>query len=313
MWRFLLAAVAGIAAGVVVVVFCGRDTGPQPDGSGRQPGVSPSGTRDEIGALINGLRSPDPASRSIFSRNLVRETGMFFGFKPAALPEERDAAIRRWEQWWSLNRGKTKEQWLVDSLSLEDYEGKTLALKTLAEMNSGAAIPAIVNMLDGADTDVKVEAIRALGRLKDERAAAKLIAVLESDEEPMVKHAAARSLGQIGTQDALLALERTTRSGDALTRIEAASALMIRAPERALPVLHSLLVQSNEQARQFAVNALASMKKPESVPYLAPLLQAEEALAEAAHRALFAIAGEDFGREPDAWLRWYERRGGQDD
>jgi hypothetical protein len=307
MWRFLLAAVAGVAAAVVVVALCGSDSGPRPPVSPESVNTPRSDTRDEIGSLIKGLRSPDPAARSIFSRNVVRETGMFFGFKPAALPKERDAAVRRWEEWWSLNRGKTKEQWLIDSLSLKDYEGKTLALKTLVEMNSRACVPAIVSMLDDAGIDLKVDAIRALGKLKGEEAVPALIALLETGEEPRVRHAAARSLGQIGTQEGFVTLERTAKQGDALTRIEAASALMVRAPERALPVLHSLLIESNAEAKQFAISALAAMKKRESVPYLAPLLQAEEPLAAAARRALFAIVGEDLGPEPDAWLQWYER------
>jgi HEAT repeat protein len=306
MWRLVIAAIAGIAAAVVVAVYClpgHRGGSPAQEEGPEKPAVEPSA---DIEALIKGLRSPNPTDRSIFSRNLVRETGMFFGFKPAALAEEREAAIRRWEEWWVDNCRKTREQWLIDSLSAEGYGGKALALKTLAEMNSTAAVPAIVEILDGEDTDLKFEAIRALGKLKAQKAVPKLIAMLEPGEEPKVRHAAARSLGQIGTQEGLIALEHTAEDADPLTRVEAASALMIRAPGRAAKVLHSLLLDGSAEAKQFAINALASLKKPESVPYLAPLLQAQEPVAAAAHRALFTIVGSDLGRKPDAWLQWYD-------
>ncbi len=306
MWRFIIAAVAGIAAGLVVVVFCLPQTSEQSPVSNREPRGEPPDVKADIEALIKGLRSPDPASRSIFSRNLVRETGMFFGFKPADLPEEREAAVRRWEEWWSGNRDKTKEKWLADSLSMPDYGGKSLALKKLAEMQSTAAVPEIIKILDGGNTVLKIDAIRALGILKAEKAVEKLIEMLEPGEEPGVRHAAARSLGQIGSQEGLFALEHTADAEDPLTRIEAASALMIRAPERAAKVLYSLLADDNTEARQFALNALASLKNPESVPYIAPLLHADKPVATAAHRALFSIVGKDLGTEPDSWLEWYE-------
>jgi hypothetical protein len=306
MWRFIIAAVAGISAAIVVLTLCHHDSPQEPAATVRiRPGHD-KGLRADIDALIKGLRSPDAPSRSLFSRNLIRETGMFFGFKPADLPEEREAAVKRWEEWWAANREKTKEQWLADSLSMQDYEGKVLTLKTLAEMESTGAVPEIVKILDGEDAELKFEAIRTLGKLKTEKAVPKLIAMLEPGEAPRVRHAAARSLGQIGEEEGLVALEHTAEGADALTRIEAASALMIRAPERAVRVLHSLLTDGNNEAKQFAINALSSLKKPESIPHLVPLLSAEKPVAEAAHRALFTIVGIDLGQEPEPWLKWHQ-------
>ena len=306
MWRFIIAAIAGVSAAVVVISLCQQDSPQDSAGTTRIRARQETGLQADIDALIKGLRSPDAPSRSIFSRNLIRETGMFFGFKPADLPEEREAAVKRWEEWWIANRRKTKEQWLTDSLSMQGYGGKVLALKTLAEMESTGAIPEVVRILDGENAELKFEAIRVLGKLKAKEAVLKLIAMLEPGEAPRVRHAAARSLGQIGDKEGLIALEHTAESADALTRIEAASALMIRAPERAVRVLHSLLVDSNAEAKQFAINALASLKKPESVPHLVPLLSAEKPVAEAAHRALFTIVGRDLGQEPEPWLKWYQ-------
>lgn len=165
MVKYIIAALAGASAAVIFALNARTPLSSEAEYS-RHPQRREEKFQDDVSVLIRGLRSPDPQARSIFHRNLVEETGMFFGFKPAALPEERMAAIGRWEDWWAANYNKTKEQWLIDCLSLEDYDGKVLAVKTLARMSSGASTPAIVSLLDDPDAQLRIEAVRALGRLK---------------------------------------------------------------------------------------------------------------------------------------------------
>ena len=164
MTKYIIAALAGVVAALVITIFIPPEPAPT---SGRKANVSrrEAEARDRIDALIKGLRSPNPEDRAIFHRNLIEETGMFFEFKPAALPEEREAAFRRWEEWWSVNRDKTREQWLIDSLSLEDYGGKPLTFKKLVEMSSQASVPAIIAILDDPQPLLRADAVRALGRL----------------------------------------------------------------------------------------------------------------------------------------------------
>jgi HEAT repeat protein len=231
---------------------------------------------------------------------------MFFGFEPTALPEEREAAVGQWESWWAANRGKTKEQWLTDSLSLEGYKAKQLALQTLAEMSAESAIPAITETLGDPDPGIRAEAAKSLGILKAQAAVGKLSGILEADEDVKVRRAAARALGQIGTGEAFSKLELTAGHKDELTRIEAASALVLHAPEQALPVLHSLLSDGSSDARLFAITRLGALKKPESVPHLVKLLETE-IYSGKIREALQAIVGEDLGPEPEPWIEWYER------
>jgi HEAT repeat protein len=306
MIKYVMVVLAGIAAGLVIALRAPLSVQEQPV---QHAPISrqKASLRDNVDALIKGLRSPDPVARSIFHRNLIEETGMFFGFSPTAFPEERRETVERWERWWVANRDKTRRQWLIDSLSLEGYAGKRLALKKLAEMSSKSAIPAIVRVLDDPLPELRLEAALALGRLEATAAVDRLADLLESDSEISVRRGAARALGQIGSEKALLPLAKTAAQKDALLRIEAASALLLRAPGQALPVLHSLLVEGNEHARLFAVSRLGDLRRAESVPHLARLLGTQEPSAEEAHKALQKIVGKDLGSRPSPWMEWYEQ------
>lgn len=305
MIKYIIAAIAGIAAGFLISMYAFVDRGTPP---GTRNAARPAeNLRQEIDALIKGLSSPDPKARSIFHRNLIERTGIFFGFKPSAFPEERAAVVERWVNWWAKNRDKTKEQWLIDSLSLSDFVGKPLAVRMLAEMSSAASVPPITALLESTDSQLRLEAARALGRLKAESAAA-LIKRLERDEDVMVRRAAARSLGQIATQDALAALQRTTGQEDLIVRIEAAEALLHLSPERALPVLHSFLANGDESTRMFAITRLAHLRSPQSVPHLARLLGTGGKASKKAHELLKTIVGRDLGPNPTPYLDWHKKQ-----
>lgn len=305
MIKYIAVAVAGIAAGVVISLYVFIERGAPPEtGNAARPAED---LRGEIDALIKGLRSPDPKARSIFHRNLTERTSMLFGFKPSALAEERDAAVNRWANWWAENRDKTKEQWLIDCLSVPGYGGKQLALRTLAGMPSRTSMPAITPLLASDDALLRLEAVRALGVLKAQTAAAALAELLEKDEDVMVRRAAARSLGLIGTRDAIAALERTTSQDDLLVKVEAAEALLYLSPEHALPVLHSLLTDGGQNTKLFAIMRLTLVRSPQSVPHLTGLLSARDNLSEEAHNLLKTIVGRDLGPDPAPYLDWYEK------
>jgi hypothetical protein len=304
MAKYIIAALAGIAAGFIITLHT-MDSRNEPGQSDRSPCPEPD-LRARIDALIKGLSLPDPADRALFHRNLVEETGMFFGFKPTALAAEREAAVGRWKEWWSQNRNKSKEQWLIESLSVQGYEGKPLAIRQLADMSSQSSAGEMMLLLDDPDSAVRREAARALGILRVQAAVDKLASLLEGDEDYQVCRAAARALGPIGSEDALAALSEARTHEDPLTRVEAASSLMLRDPERALSVLHSLLKEEDDQVRQFAITQIACLQRAESVPHLAELLASDETWATKAREALVKIVGKDLGPDKGPWVDWYE-------
>lgn len=305
MAKYIIVVLGGIAAGLVIALHGIPGSAPRPLPVDA-PARTQSGPRETIDALIAGLGVDDPKARAIFHSHLVEETGMFFGFKPAALPEERGAAIRRWRGWWQANRRKTREQWLVDSLAMETYGAKAFSLKKLAEMSSQTCIPVVTALLDSEEPELRMQAATALGQLKAVSATDRLSRLLAADTNPSVRRAAVRALGRIASKEALDTLAGTAQEKDVLTKIEAASALVLHSPPQALPVLYSLLSENEEQAVRFAVVRLRELRRPESVPHLAKLLTGEEPYPEMARRALEAIVGQDLGAQQAPWLEWYE-------
>jgi len=310
MVKYIAFMLAGIAAALLVTIYVFPSGHNEKEVKIPIAGESP---RETISALIKGLRSPDQKARAIFQSNLIEETGMFFGFKPSGFPEVREAAVREWEEWWSNNADKTKENWLANSLAMPGYKGKPLALKQLVEMKSKSAEPAIAELLSDPDSSLRAQAADALGTMEASQSAKKIIALLKKDDEMEVKRAAARALGRIHTDEALCALEDTASVDDDLTRIEAASALAMHAPDKALAVLQSLLENGHKDSKEFAVNILKNIKLVDSIPLLAGLLNSDETIAGRAHEALKEIAGEDLGREPEAWIEWHENNAKNDD
>jgi len=304
MLKYFIAALAGVAAGLIIALNSPLSLEKEPE-TPHPSNQQKTSCRDNVDALIRGLSAPNPVDRAIFHSNLVEETGVFFGFQPTALPEEREEVINRWKEWWAANRNKTCEQWLIDSLSLEEFKGKPLAIKKLAEMGSEKSIPALTALLESTQPDLRIDAARALGLLRAADALKRLISLLQSDPEPEVRRTAARALGQIGTKEAVAALSETANQDDALTKIEASSALLLKAPESALPVLHSLLTDDNEQARQFAISRITVLRNPESVPYLSKLLKGKKGFSKKAHDALKSIVGKDLGEDAGPWMEWY--------
>jgi tetratricopeptide (TPR) repeat protein len=53
--------------------------------------------------LIEALRLSDPELRAVAAQKLTEYTGQHFGYRPQGTPEDREAAIARWNQWWNEN------------------------------------------------------------------------------------------------------------------------------------------------------------------------------------------------------------------
>ena len=59
--------------------------------------------------LIAALRDPDPRVRECTASLLRKGFNQHFGFQPTARPEDREKAVRRWEEWYEAN--KTRLRW----------------------------------------------------------------------------------------------------------------------------------------------------------------------------------------------------------
>lgn len=129
------------------------------------------------------------------------------------------------------------------------------------------------------------------------------------DEDAAVRAAAVRALAlHGGPAEGLLVLEHLAPSEDPLVRREAARALArIHMPE-SVPRLTTAVDPDREpdgETRALAAEALAQHREARVVQALIGALTDTRLLVSStARRSLNTLTGQDFGIEPEPWLRW---------
>jgi HEAT repeat protein len=115
-------------------------------------------------------------------------------------------------------------------------------------------------MLYHNDNVVRTRAVCILAGIAGENAIEPIGKVLKFDENPLVRHEAAFSLGQLGFTGGIAALSDSIRSDPSFfVRHEAAVALGVIGSEEARITLNYALNDENEEVRQSAVIALANI------------------------------------------------------
>jgi len=156
-------------------------------------------------------------------------------------------------------------------------------LRTLARIGH-AAVPFLFVRTADASPDVRSWATRLLGELPSIESARAVVRRLV-DQDPDV-HRAALSAGR-----------RLSRDEDSRTALRDGLCVLATDSEQADDVRHA------------AIEALADLREARAVPRLIPLLSDENAdVVKSAHWALGVIARQDFGREPEGWQNWWQRR-----
>jgi hypothetical protein len=264
------------------------------------------GMKQDIAALIEGLRDSNYEHRDMWNRHLILFTGLSFDFKPNGSLEERDAAIQRWRQWWQKNKDRRKEEWLIDAVRDGNYKYRLAALKELRKLRTPLAAPVFVQLLKEKSVDLRKESTEALGELSLKETVPALLDAL-ADSEPEVRRRAAKALGAIGDPAAVPNLLSRSEDPDFLVRVEVAQALVKLSRKDALPVLLSLLREGDVYAASFAADSISLCADENSVPLIAPLLPvAKPPVRAKLVRALQKITGQSFGEDPKEWLKWHE-------
>lgn len=115
-------------------------------------------------------------------------------------------------------------------------------------------------MLHHNDNVVRTRAVCILAGIAGENAIEPISKVLKFDENPLVRHEAAFSLGQLGFTGGIAALSDSVRSDPSFfVRHEAAVALGVIGSEEARITLNDALNDENEEVRQSAMIALANI------------------------------------------------------
>lgn len=159
------------------------------------------------------------------------------------------------------------------------------ALHVLA-MSDVDTLSPLVEFLNGADADLRMQAALALGEHRDARAVPELLTAL-GDEDVNVRYHAIEALGKLRATEAADSLADVADSRDFFLGFPALDALKQIGDARVVPRVVPLL--EDELLREAAAELLGELGDEESVAPLAALLNTPNAPTRAAARALAAL------------------------
>lgn len=162
------------------------------------------------------------------------------------------------------------------------------AIIYLGHANQPDVAERISDLLSDADSGVRSLAVAALGRLQAHAYEARIVAMLHSDDDEIVRGTAASALDALAAVDAVGALIEATSDPCGSVRFGAARSLGRMRAARARPALRGLAAEDPDvQARLQAVRSLGFIGSDEDLNFLHALAGAEpdrrvrDALAEA--------------------------------
>lgn len=172
----------------------------------------------------------------------------------------------------------------------------------------------LLRNLDSPDARVRAEVAYLLGRLRDPRAADRLIGLLK-DSEPKVRRSALFALGELSetlgeAQD--LICEMVEMLGDPVDEVAAtAREALVRFGERAVSTLLGKCRCGTTRELLASVNALREIGSPKAEPLMIELLEHRDRSVKVAAVAALIVVGTKASVEPllnalrDESLRWF--------
>ncbi len=115
--------------------------------------------------------------------------------------------------------------------------------RVAGKVRSPAHVPHLVSLLGSPDVGVRVAAAAALGHVPGEHEGASALSFALADEEPQVRAAACRSLGQLGAEPATPSLMSATTDPSPLVRSAAVCALVALDNPVALARLRAIIAE----------------------------------------------------------------------
>jgi HEAT repeat protein len=185
---------------------------------------------------------------------------------------------------------------LAAALADPDENIRLTTVQALAKFDSPAVVDPLLTALKDESSDVRTEAVRALGKRRDRRAVPALLKQAQEDDTNSVRYACLMSLGLIGDPVAVPLLLNGTHDADPYVRMWSMIALCDMQQEQAPELVVSLVRDANVYVRRQL------------------LVACEPALDSAAgHRALIdlALSADDFSTRVFAGgnLSNYRQRG----
>lgn len=171
------------------------------------------------------------------------------------------------------------------------------------------ALPALRGALDDESDAVRLEAVRAAGRLRDRGAAPALSGLLRDDNQ-RVREFAAKALGEIANPSAVPYLVDALQDEAKDVRMRVGFALGALGDGRAVPGLISLLGDADRDLRLVAAHGLGNLRDGRAIGPLVGVLDDEsKSVVNAARESLEMITGELPGiGDADDWKKWWKSR-----
>ncbi|HVQ30152.1 MAG TPA: M56 family metallopeptidase [Vicinamibacteria bacterium] len=167
-----------------------------------------------------------------------------------------------------------------------DSEVRKEAVYALGELRAPQGAPALASALSDQDAEVRSQAAFALGQIRSEAAVGPLTTAL-ADKAPEVRQQAVFALGQIRARSAVDGLTTALKDPNEEVRQQAAFALgQIRDP-KSVAALGAALADTSAEVRQQAVFALGQIRAEEAVTPLSKALK--DANEEVRQQAAFAL------------------------
>jgi len=230
--------------------------------------------REAVEPLIAALRSGGKDVRTAAHKALVKISQKSLGPDPAL-----------WDEWWEVNKLKTREEWLEELVKVlegglkllerrEEDVRKRLAEKTIQELSQRAdksdPKPLIEAMKD-PDVRVRRYAVKELAGLKWPGRAAELSKALE-DEDAEVRLVAAKALVELADKSTLPALEKAIHDSNSDVRRAAIRALGRIGAQGSFKALLGLLKDKDARVAAEAATALGHLGNRAAVEPLISLL-----------------------------------------
>lgn len=183
----------------------------------------------------------------------------------------------------------------IKNLESKDYEVREQAAKRLGTLKNPKAVNPLIKVLNDEDYGVRKVAAIALGRIGDAKAIEPLMNLLY-DKEPVVVKAALKALVNIG-ELSLEPLAGLLRTGSTKMKIIAIDGLGSIGGKQATDALIAASSNSNPKIRKAIVLALAKINDARSVEAISNMMNDEDSeVANAAAQALHRSGSQGLGQ-----------------
>jgi HEAT repeat protein len=143
---------------------------------------------------------------------------------------------------------------LIENLNSADPDTRLNAMRILGASKNNLAYEPLLALIGEADVEVKAEAAKSLGALGDPRALQTLLGLL-ADETSGVRSGAALGLGSLGSKDAVEPLIQALADPEWEVRIAVATALGMLGDGRAIQPLEDALAKAEYTNEKDAITA----------------------------------------------------------